>query len=176
MGFNWDHIKKKKIFFRTSSFVLTGIIYMLFLTACDPNRAFEENKEVPGHIWKMEDVIQFKVPVQDTISSHSIFINLRNYSEYPYSNIYLFVHVTSPAGDALTDTVNFILADQKGKWLGRGLGDMYFSRLLYKQNIRFPYPGIYIFDITQGMRTNLKGIRDVGLRVERLKTNAGGKK
>ncbi len=177
MRHSCTHTKKKKTFFRTSAFVLAGtVVWMLLLTACDPNSVFEKNKEIPGHTWKMKDVIRFKVPVKDTVSSHSIYINIRNYSKYPYSNIYLFVHVTSPSGNTLTDTVNYILADQRGRWLGRGLGDMYFIRFPYKQNIRFPYPGIYLFNITQGMRTNLKGIRDVGIRVERLKTNTGGKK
>ena len=57
---------------------------------------------------------------------------------------------------------------------GQGYWRLYFLRLPYKQNIRFPYKGIYQFDIAQGMRTNLEGIRDVGLRVERIKNEQGG--
>ncbi len=112
----------------------------------------------------------------DTITLQSVFVNIRNYSDYPYSNLYLFIHVVSPAGDEVTDTVNFVLADERGRWLGRGIGDLYFIRLPYKRNIYFPYKGIYRFDITQGMRTDLEGIRDVGIRVERVKTENRGEK
>ncbi len=147
----------------------------LLAAACDPDKVFEENREIAEHTWKMGDALHFKVPVEDTLSPQSVFINVRNYSDYPYSNLYLFIHVTSPAGDEVTDTVNFVLADKRGRWLGRGIGDLYFIRLPYKQNIRFPYKGIYLFDIMQGMRTDLTGIRDIGVRVERIKTGKGGK-
>ena len=158
-------------------FILAVIVpAAVLLQGCDPGRVYEKNREIPGHTWKMKEPLRFRVQVDDTVSSHNIYINIRNYSDYPYSNIYLFVHVTSPAGDALTDTVNFLLADKRGKWLGKGLGDLYFLRLPYRRNIRFPYRGVYIFDIEQGMRTDLKGVRDVGIRVEREKTNTGGKK
>jgi len=160
--------------------VLTGLTVILslilLLASCDANRVYEKNKEIPAHTWVKQYTVHFKVPVNDTVSPHSVYINIRNYSDYPFSNIYLFIHVVSPAGDSLTDTLNYVLADKRGKWLGRGIGDMYFIRFPYKQNIRFPYPGIYLFDIEQGMRIDLKGIRDVGLRIERLKTNKGGEK
>ena len=150
------------------------MLTVLLAVSCDPDKVFEENREIEGHDWKIGESMHFKVPVQDTISTRSVYINIRNYSDYPYSNLYLFIHVISPAGDELTDTVDFLLADDRGKWLGRGIGDLYFLRLPYKQNIRFPYKGIYQFDIAQGMRTNLEGIRDVGLRVERIKNEQGG--
>ncbi len=158
--------------------LLTSIVLplALLLNGCDPGRVFDENREIPDHTWKMKEPVRFKVLVKDTVSSHTVYVNIRNYSDYPYSNIYLFIHVVSPTGAELTDTVNFLLADKRGKWLGRGIGDLYFLRLPYKQHIRFPYRGVYLFDIEQGMRTALKGIRDVGLRVEREKTNKSGKK
>jgi gliding motility-associated lipoprotein GldH len=152
------------------------LLAMMWLAvSCDPAKVFEENREIEGHNWKMGDVLHFKVPVDDTLTPQSVFINIRNYSDYPYSNLYLFIHVTSPAGDEVTDTVNFVLADERGRWLGRGIGDLYFIRLPYKQYILFPYKGIYRFDIVQGMRTDLEGIRDVGLRVERIKNSDRGK-
>ncbi len=155
--------------------LLSGMV-LFFITACDAGMVYEKNKEIPGHVWKMREPLRFRVQVNDTISSHSIYINVRNYSDYPYSNLYLFIHVTSPVGDELTDTVNLTLADKRGKWLGKGLGDLYFIRAPYKRNIRFPYKGVYVFDIEQGMRRDLSGIRDVGLRVERMKSDQGGKK
>ncbi len=155
---------------------LLFLFLMLGVAACDPAKVFEENQEIEGKNWRITDALHFKVLVNDTLHLHNIYVNVRHYSDYPYSNLYLFIHVTSPAGDELTDTVDFRLADDRGRWLGRGLGDMYFVRLPYRLNIRFPYRGVYRFDIEQGMRTDLPGVRDVGLRVERVRTTVDGKK
>ncbi len=146
------------------------------LAACDPGKVFEENVPIEGKNWRIDEAVHFKVLVTDTVSTHNIYVNVRTFSDYPYSNLYLFIHVTSPAGDELTDTVDFRLADDRGRWLGRGIGDLYFLQLPYKKNIRFPVKGVYRFDIEQGMRTDLPGVRDVGLRVERVKEPADGKK
>ena len=54
--------------------------------------------------------------------------------------------------------------------LGSGLGDIATLQVPYKANVRFPYPGMYSFEIEQGMRTEeLNHLFDIGLRIERMK-------
>jgi gliding motility-associated lipoprotein GldH len=87
---------------------------------------------------------------------------------YPFSNLYLFITTTAPSGDFVKDTVDVILADEKGKWKGRGLGDIWDLQQLYKQNVRFAQRGTYHFEYVQAMRMEkLPFILDVGLRVEK---------
>jgi gliding motility-associated lipoprotein GldH len=84
------------------------------------------------------------------------------------SNLYLFVTTTAPSGHSVRDTVEVILADEKGKWLGSGLGDIWDLQQLYKQNVRFAQRGKYRFEYEQAMRTEkLPFVLDVGLRVEK---------
>ena len=60
------------------------------------------------------------------------------------------------------------LADEKGKWLGKGFGYIRDNRIPYKRNIRFPFKGYYKFEIKQAMRTDdLKGISSIGVRIEK---------
>lgn len=147
-------------------FLFLSIVF--FFTSCDSNRIFEENKEIAGSSWDKNNIISFPVQITDTLLPHNVYINIRHNGQYLNSNIYLFINITSPSGDMIRDTVNCLLADEKGKWLGSGLGDLYHNQLMYKKNIRFPHSGTYKFDIEQAMRTDvLKDIEDVGIRIER---------
>jgi gliding motility-associated lipoprotein GldH len=141
---------------------------MILLGSCDPDRLYEKNIRIPEGIWFRENIVGFELEVEDTLSSYNLYINIRNTSLYPMSNLYLFVTTTAPSGHSVRDTVEIILADERGKWLGSGLGDIWDLQQLYKENIRFAQSGLYRFEYEQAMRTEkLPFIMDVGLRVEK---------
>jgi len=146
-----------------------GLMVLLFYS-CSDNAIFEENQHLPSKTWDRKNIIQFKVNIIDTLNPYKIFINIRNNGLYARRNLYLFVTIISPNGNELKDTVNCILADEKGKWYGKSnLGDLYFNKFLYKPNVRFPYSGTYIFKLEQAMRTEkMEHIEDVGIRIEPL--------
>jgi gliding motility-associated lipoprotein GldH len=138
------------------------------INGCDPGRVYEKNIKIPDGIWKADEPVRFEVTVEDTVSAHNLYINVRNTSLYPMSNLYLFVTTTAPSGHGVKDTVEITLADEKGKWLGSGLGDIWDLQQPYKQNVRFAQRGKYTFVFEQAMRTeHLPFIIDVGLRVEK---------
>lgn len=115
----------------------------------------------------MNNVLKFEVPISDTSSACNMYFNIRNASGYSFSNLFLFVTVHSPKGMQERDTVEIILADERGKWLGEGLGDIWDNRILFKKNFRFAEPGTYIFEMEQAMRVNPLGyIMDAGIRIE----------
>ena len=144
----------------------------LFFISCDSLQVYEEYITIPDGIWNRYQPIKFEVEVSDTMNPHNIYINVRNGSYYPFSNLFVFITTKAPNGNMIKDTLEITLADDKGKWLGKGLGDIWDLQRIYKQNIRFPVSGIYTFEIEQAMRKeyeNLPHILDVGLRVERVK-------
>lgn len=148
--------------------IVVILLFPFLITSCDSNRVFEENKEILGSSWDKNNVVAFPVQISDTLNPHNVYINIRHNGQYANSNIYLFIDITSPAGDMVRDTINCLLADEKGKWLGSGLGDLYHNQLMYKKNIKFPRSGTYTFEIEQAMRTDiLKDIEDIGIRIER---------
>jgi gliding motility-associated lipoprotein GldH len=107
------------------------------------------------------------VEVTDTMKGYDFYIDLRNEGTYPYANIYMFVNTTFPSGKSARDTVECILADHSGRWLGSGLGDVLDNHILFKENIRFPNKGTYRFEFEQGMRTaSLPSILDLGISIE----------
>jgi len=155
---------QNRIFF----FLIPLFIAVFVLTACDSKRYFEDNKPIVKGNWKSDEKAYFNVQITDTLSRYDFFLNVRNSVDYPYSNLYLFIHTTSPAGKKAQDTVECQLADYTGKWLGSGFGSIKFNRFLIQKRVNFRQKGRYIFEIEQAMRVKeLKGIMDVGIRIEK---------
>jgi len=147
--------------------------FIVLFTSCDLSRVYEENKEIESGIWNVHDTITFEVNLLDTLSLLNFYINVRNAGMYPYANLYMFVTITFPNGKTHRDTVECILADNKG-WLGSGLGDIWDNQILYRKGVRIPISGKYIFSYEQAQRSgefayieNLPFIMDVGLRIEK---------
>jgi gliding motility-associated lipoprotein GldH len=149
----------KKIIF------LVAIVFALL--ACNDNRIFDEVRKFPSDEWKVNDSVKFLVNVADTLTAYDISIHIRNDRRYAYSNLWMFIETSSPAGAVLRDTVEFVLADDNGQWLGQGLYSINSMLMPYKTNVRFPYRGIYTFTLQQAMRKeSIYGIKDIGLQVE----------
>jgi gliding motility-associated lipoprotein GldH len=145
---------------------------VLLFSSCDKARMFEQNQKINDYIWDVKDVKTFTVDVSDTISPHNFFINVRNADSYPFSNLYVFIKTTFPNGRFSHDTVECILANPEGHWLGKGLGDIWDNQIPFKKTKRFPLKGKYTFQLEQGMRVSrLPQIMDVGLRIEKTIKN-----
>jgi gliding motility-associated lipoprotein GldH len=155
----------------TKAYKIFFFCFLLFVAfSCDNKRYFEENKQIPSSIWNRHNIVSFKVPITDTKSINNVYINIRHNGKYEKSNMYLFINIIAPNGNKLRDTVNCLLANDKGKWLGSGLGDIYSNQLLYKKDITFPTQGDYTFEIEQAMRMDdLKNVEDIGIRIEKVK-------
>jgi len=160
--------RKKSLLIFNSSL----LIIFLALSACDPEKIYESNVAVSAKGWNRDEIVKFTVEITDTISPCNIYINVRNNSNYKYMNLWLFVDIYSPLGFMERDTIQIILADHRGKWLGHGLGSKFNTRIFLRRNVRFPAKGTYIFEYEQAMRDeSLTGTEDIGLRIERVKTD-----
>jgi gliding motility-associated lipoprotein GldH len=144
------------------------LISIIVLSSCNSNVIYTDSFAIPEKTWKLMEIKSFRIPITDTINNNNIFFTIRTGSSYPFRNIYLFVTTTSPDGKNITDTLQYYLADEKGKWYGKGFGDIHELNLPYKLNVYFPLKGTYQFKIQHGMRTeDLIGVYDFGLRIEK---------
>jgi len=140
----------------------------LLLMSCDPNRVYEKNVVIDNGIWNKDSVVNFKMEITDTLQPYNFYINIRNSTDYRYSNLYLFIDTYFPNETHARDTLEFILADTDGKWFGKGFGKIKESTVLLRRGVHFPMSGRYRFTMEQAMRTdNLEGIEDVGMRIEK---------
>jgi len=156
-------------FLKTSKYCFFIIIIAMSMISCDRSRVFDKFKDVKDGIWNSTEKVKFDVDIDDSVSYHKVFVNVRNSGDYKFSNLYLFLSTVYPDGKISRDTIDCILANDKGKWLGKGLGDKKDCQFLLKKGVRFHQKGIYSFEIEQGMRVEkLEGIESVGLRIEKM--------
>jgi gliding motility-associated lipoprotein GldH len=148
-----------------ASTILAGLL--LFIFSCDRSMIYDDFEKIENHSWKWEDSVNFSVDVEDTLSMFNILVQLRHTTDYPLSNLYMFVHVYGPGGQQMTDTINFTLAENSGKWIGKGLGNIREISYLYKKNTLFPQAGNYKISIEQAMRIPEVPVKEIGLRIEK---------
>lgn len=154
------------------------VILLLLLVptfiSCDDNRVYDSYHTI-NNGWAKDEPIQFEISDVDSITSHNLFITLRNTNEYKYSNLFLIAKMDFPNGKNVTDTLEYEMATPEGKWLGTGFNDIKENKLWYKEGVRFRESGTYTFSIEHAVRKNgnitgdarLEGVTEVGLRIER---------
>ena len=126
--------------------------------------------ETPQPYWLTKQLIPFEAMITDTAAPYDLYFSLRHTTDYAYSNAFFLVNTIFPSGEKFTDTIECILADITGKWLGGGIGHYRTRVFLMKNNIRFPQKGIYHFQVGQYMRTDsLTEISDIGIKIKNAK-------
>lgn len=155
---------KKALF----QFIFTSLICVL-IWSCDKNRVIEQYQSIPKTGWNKDSLSVFNFEITDTLDQYNIFINVRNNIKYSYSNLWLFIALSQPSGITSKDTFEISLADPSGKWLGEGFGGIKTRQAVYRQNVPFNISGKYTIVLQHGMRnTKLKGITDIGCRIEKV--------
>jgi gliding motility-associated lipoprotein GldH len=160
---------------RTTAILLSSLL-LICLTSCNKNTVYSKYESIdPDKGWAAKDSISFEVDITDTESRNNIFVNVRNADAYPYRNLFLFLHTKYPDGNRKTDTLECLLADEKGQWLGKGAGDLWDNTIPFKGNVKFPVAGKYVFTFVQAMRAGDKAvidplplILDIGLTIEKV--------
>lgn len=148
--------------------IIAVILFLgIFAVSCDRAAVYDQSVIIPNETWSSDSIATFSLPVADTVAAYDLYINLRNTTDYQFQNLYLFVDIHAPNGATLRDTFECYLADDHGKWLGKGKGRIYDNRFLYRQSVKFSTKGDYRIQFQQAMRAeNLKGLANVGVRME----------
>lgn len=152
-----------------NNFKRLAILSSILLIACTNNDTFFQYIAIAPQGWNKDTLCVFDIPITDISSSYNVYVNVRNRGEYPYQNLWLFMQKMSPDSVVVNDSIELYLADQRGKWLGSGIGSVLEIPVLYQQNVKFQRKGKYQYKIGHGMRDSiLVGINDIGMRVERV--------
>lgn len=151
------------------SILLFGTALIFF--SCDSKRVYDTFAPLPTAGWDADSIQTCAFDIDDSLGIYNIFLNIRNDKSYGFSNLWLFVDIIPPQGETFTDTVQVMLADPMGVWTGKGFSGTYDNQILYRRSVYFPAEGTYSIKLQHGMRTKvLKGITDIGIRVEKVGT------
>lgn len=150
-----------------SSLLLAAYLLSVALISCDNNALYEESFPVSDRGWESDDSKTFSFHVEDTLRPVNLYTTIRTSTDYPYANLYLFLYSNYPNGYTDKDTLELILAEPSGKWLGSNSGTVVEHHILIAQGGRFTKEGTYTFKMEHAMREEvLPEILDVGFKVE----------
>lgn len=147
------------------SYLYAILLFSLVIQSCD-DAVYNKMKPVSPEGWHMNEPVKFDVEVSDTSTLYDFYVMIRHQTDYAYSNLYCFVSTTMPGDSISTDTIEFVLAQPDGTWIGNGTGSLRTNDVLISRKFVFPSTGLYSFEFTQAMRdTMLTGITDLGIRI-----------
>ena len=91
----------------------------LVFYSCNQGVVFDEYKDFSKQAWNADDVLRFEYFIKDTKSNYTTLLKVRHTVDYEYQNLFLFV-----SNETQRDTVELFLADKKGEWFGKGIGEI----------------------------------------------------
>jgi gliding motility-associated lipoprotein GldH len=145
------------------------------LWSCDRERLYEKNQDFDNRYWPVSEKPVFEFTVADTVQAYTLYCNVRNSIDYPYSRIFIQYSLQDSTGNSLKkDLISDFLFDEKtGQPLGNsGVGDIYDQRIVLLKNHTFKNSGKHTVQLEQFMRTDtLQGVLAVGVRVEHVTAN-----
>ncbi len=151
--------------------ILVSLFVLLLLVSCNSELVISEHKTV-SETWSKNDTMGFEFNIIDTLAFYEFYINVRHNLKYPYRNIHFFIQTEFPNGNISHDTIECVLANVRGKWYGKGFGDIKENEILIRENLRFPISGTYQIDFVQAMRDDeLIGISDIGIYIGKSSAN-----
>ncbi len=137
----------------------------LIAFACD-QPLFERYQVIEDGMWQKDTAYYFTFDIKDTSIAYDLTLEIRNNNLYPYQNLWLLGETILPDSTVRRDTAEYRLADDFGKWEGKGISIFQLSVELQKRFF-FPQAGQYTVSIRQGMRQDaLPGIQGIGLQVK----------
>lgn len=150
-------------------FLWSGLLFM----SCDSNRLYDEYVSIENG-WKINEALTFSFKKPTVQSNCNLFFNVISNDDYRFNNIFLIVSLTKPSGLVHVDTLEYALADENGRLLGKGITDYKELKLWYKENYTFEEDGNYKVSVEQAVRQQnkidgveqLDGISKIGLRIE----------
>lgn len=148
---------------------LLPLLLMVF-SGCMESPYYQATHALPKNEWSYSNKQKFTFEVKDTSALYNLYFIIRHTDAYPFSNIWLWVYTKEPGADTFQKSrIEIPLAENTGKWLGRGMGEIWEQRMPITKDDRpmlFSKKGTYEIQFEQNMRVNpLPEILQVGLRV-----------
>lgn len=156
---------------RTTLFIYSFAI-LLLVSSCVKSPYYQKEYTIPGYKWDYNNIPSFKFEISDTNAYYNLFFHIRHTEAYPYSNIWLLIYTKQPGDTTFTTArIEVPLAEPTGKWLGRGMGEIWEQRMPISHDgdsVMLRKKGTWEIKFAQDMRMNpLPDVLQVGLRIEK---------
>ena len=139
--------------------------FLGFLVQCT-NKKHEKYHSFIKNVWHTDTTVIFNFPINDTINSYDLILKIRHSVDYKFQNLFLFLEGSK------NDTIEIVLANKAGKWIGSGVSDVREVEYVFDSKKTFVKKEEYKIQIKQAMRygseekiQNLSHVLAVGLIV-----------
>ena len=151
-----------------TKFLWVIVVMLSGISSCKPEIVYENYRMIGRGGWHKDSTMVYNFNISDTLCYYSLFLNIRNFSDYELRNLWLDIDITYPDGHTESEIKEIVLADNFGNWVGSGIGDLSDLQVKHHPDRFFTIPGEYTVCIKHKMRTTvLKGIRDFGISVKK---------
>jgi len=145
---------------------LLSVLQLLLITSCGQHSIYNEDVAIEDGKWFKNSAVHFEVNIKDTTKLYNYYLTLRHTTDYRFSNLYLFLTTEFPNKSITRDTIECILANDSGKWYGKGWSSIKEDNILLRKNLKFPMVGNYNFYFQQAMRKDtLHNIVNIGINI-----------
>ena len=152
----------------TRSNIAMLLLVLSTLWACTDRDVTNQHSNIAPAGWAYTEAQSFTIDITQA-NNYNIDAFIRHNTQYPYSNLWLFVDHIYNNQTISTDTINLTIADKYGHWEGSGWGTTRQIKhmLLHNQSLD---TGTHVINIRHAMREeNLTGIINVGVNVTKTK-------
>ena len=157
-----------------SKFSTLSLLTLGFIFSCSKPTFFMNYKDFNGH-WPVYEKVLFTLD-KGSENPVNLMIYIRNNKQYPYSNLFLIAKLKTGDSLLLCDTLEYAMADARGKWLGKGFLEVKESKLWWRENYQLPAVENINVQLEHALRSNnseqgldkLEGIVGVGFAVEEI--------
>ncbi len=152
---------------KNNIFIALFLAFTFLLTACGKEKiVFEKEYPIPNSAWIYADTLNFAFDIVDTMALYDIVVHIKHRSDYGFQNLYTRISTKFPTGDRRSQTLNFDLADNTGKWMGKKSGANRDFEVKIQENAFFNQTGQHVITLEQMMRvSSLSGIERIDLQV-----------
>ena len=115
---------------KRNSLLFVLAIFAISIIGCDSKGYYDNIYDFENEKWHKDSALIFDFDIVDSTQIFNVFISNRNTGQYKYSNLYLFITTQLPNQSILKDTLECVLADPSGQWLGKGFGNIWGQKSL----------------------------------------------
>mgnify|MGYP006092300485 CR=1 FL=1 len=151
------------------------LLTFLLIQSCSDQNLIKPYEFSNG--WKTNEVVEFDFKAQDHSSNKNLYLTLRHNKNYAFANIFLITTIKFENDSIQTDTLEYVLSQKNGKWLGEKKLSIVEHTLVYKKNLKLVKDSTYTVTVSNSMRLineispiqNLENVLDLGLLMESVK-------
>ena len=147
-----------------SNIFIYSIIFIL-LFSCESEK--KDYYSFPDSSWNSQQIVKFDITTEDSTQVRISNISIRHNTSYKYQNIIFFLHHSYKENIISTDTIELLLAEGNGRWIGKGKSNIreFLTTILIP---KIYHNGLHSFSLELAMRDNtstelekLNGISDI---------------